>query len=104
MLSSNGICFSCWIYIKLKNFSSGWIIAKLILQWVVRPCVVMPGKSETTFWFWKFPDCFMHIDTFSCWSGLRSVIWSIKKIKKIHSCSVQIFSICFVISFWPYRS
>ena len=46
MLSSNGICFSCWIYIKLKNFSSGWIIAKLILQWVVRPCVVMSSMLK----------------------------------------------------------
>ena len=70
MLSSNGICFSCWIYIKLKNFSSGWIIAKLILQWVVRPCVVMPGKSETTFWFWKFSDCFVDVNSFR---SLRSL-------------------------------
>ena len=99
MLSSNGISFSCWIYIKLKNFSSGWIIAKLFLQWIIWPCVVMPRESPPTFWLWQLSDCFVNVNSFSCWSGPRSVIWPIKKIKQIYSSAVQIFAICFVIFF-----
>ena len=63
MLSSNGICFSCWIYIKLKNFSSRWIISQLLFQWIIWPCVIMPRKSETAFWFRQLAYCFVDVNT-----------------------------------------